>query len=408
MEIVIYFIFFFAWFLFNYKSHGFNGGTFVIFLYLSSIVCAGYMISFSSMFDAGKLDFFAVVSHVLFLFLFLFPFIYATNHHKLIDLTKTTLNFLFYMVFVFSVFSYLAYLPKVISVFQYGSLGEARVAFYMGTLNAEDVGGISAYIGIVGRTISLVSLYLFFYFIAKSESKIKVSILFFCSFVDVFVSLSYAGRGGITRWIFMMVFYYFLFNDYLSPVIKNKIKTALTISILPMVVIFLVVSYSRFSGREFSVIEFILGYFGQPFIYFSYIFYDFFDNTYSGQQVFPLFGVPAEGLYSDKLNGIDYYINTFSTFVGSIYKDVGFLITLLIAMFFSIVTIVTYRVERLSTKLYRLIYFVIIANIFVNGLFYFQFSSSTLLKGFLLLLVLGYFLPFFIEFFATDKKFKRN
>lgn len=160
--------------------------------------------------------------------------------------------------------------------------------------------------------------------------------------------------------------------------------------------IFAITTIGRFSGREFTVFDYVASYAGQSYLYFSYQFYDFFEVTSYGKQVFKIFSTDAKDLnrFNEVIGQLNYNTNVFSTLVGSFYKDLGFYFTLMLcffnyAIYFFIVKLNVFR----KLKLFTLMYFTILLAIVMNGYFYYQYSSAADTKVFLLAIALSILLP---------------
>lgn len=397
MEILIYIVFLGLWFIRNTFRNGFNGGTFLIFIYLLGAIAGFYIVISTDMFDSNRLDFFAIIYHCFCLVLFLYPVVYISNKNSFQLPSNLSLKFVYGIIIFFGIFSFLSIVPKVIDIFQMDDgLRRARYLFNQDQLN-ESEGGMLGYLGAFGSALSYFSLYFFFYNLGNFPNKKKLIILLlFCSLADPLTSLSMVGRGGIVRWLFMFLFFYFNFRKEINPIFRKKMLKWLSIFSAPMAIALIAITVSRFSEREYPIYIYILQYLGEPFIYFSYIFKDFFSNTTGGSQTFPFLFSNTTNISESSGISIDYSINTFATFIGSFYKDVGFVYTLLWALVFFITFFILYRSARNPNKFYKLFYFVIVSQIIVNGLFYFQFTGTTKMRSFIAMTLLAGILPIFL------------
>ena len=112
-------------------------------------------------------------------------------------------------------------------------------------------------------------------------------------------------------------------------------RKAIIIASSPLLIVFLLITFSRFSGREYPLYVYIIDYMGQSYIYFSYIFDDFFTSTFDGRMNFPVFfpGDEVSRVLSKEIF-TEYSSNTFATFIGSFYKDRDLFLTILLAFIF--------------------------------------------------------------------------
>src|SRR5690606_28381580 len=224
------------------------------------------------------------------------------------------------------------------------------------------------------------------------DKKGLIILLLICSLTDVLNGISMVGRGGIMRWLLMLIFFYLSFYQHIDWKIKKLINRLLLLVVVPATAFFLIITVDRFSGREFPVYVYMLDYIGQSFIYFSYIFDQFYEPTFGGRMNFPIF-FPGESLDRtlSEMVYTDYSLNTFATFVGSFYKDMGFVTTFLIAFLFFLVFLFLYRFNKNPRSFYKLFVFIVFSQMIINGVFYFQYTGTTKIRSFILVVLLALF-----------------
>jgi len=314
---------------------------------------------------------------------------------------STGLKMFTYILIVFGLSAFFVNIPKLSQLLSVDDLSSARSSYNYGTLYEDQNTGIMAYLAGIGSSLAYFSLFLFFYFLSHfPKKKLLIVLLLISSFADPLTSLSIVGRGGIVRWLLVFIFLFLFFKSKLPYGMKQKIMRYGLIISVPFILIFSIITLSRFSDREYSVLFSILNYAGQSFVYFSYNFDQFFDSTFGGRMNFPIF-FPNEQI-SSQLNDMvytDYYLNTFSTFVGSFYKDMGFYITLLIAVLYKLWSFFYFKMTKYPYVFPRIIVFLILAQIFLNGIFYFMYTGTTAVRTFLLVYILAT-----ITFFAFPSK----
>lgn len=407
MELFIYVVFLGVWFRINYKRYKFNGASFLIFIYFISALAGIYLVNATDLYDPNRLNITAVLFHCLCLYLFLYPIVYITNKHALFfSLPKgRVLKGIYYIIISLSALTFISILPKIKQIFSLRDLKTARIMNNQGTLEFEKSGGVLEYLGAFGSVFSFFAMYLAFYNLIRfPERKKIIIILFLCSTADAITSLSMVGRGGIVRWLLMLLFFYFTFREYInSKLRKSIIKTAGILS-LPLLAIFYLITVSRFSDRSHSVFLSVIDYLGQPFVYFSYIFDSFFDSTFGGRMNFP-FLFPDSRLERSVSDLIytDFRINTFSTFIGSFYKDIGFVMTLSIAFCFWLLFIIMVKYNKKPRAFYKFVLYIVFSQIIINGVFYFQYTGTTKMRGFIVLVILSILAPLLFPY-AFKKK----
>lgn len=394
MEIVVYIFFLGVWLLVNYKKYGFNGASFLIALYFIGAVLGLYMIYATNLYDQSRLNIWAVIYHLICLLLFLYPIVYITNRYVFsFEMPpKHILRILYFMIIGFSILTFISIVPKVGNILKMDNLQEARNMYNYGMLN-EEGGGLLDYFGAFGSAVAYIAMYLFFYNLTNYPEKKKlITVLLLCSMTDAMTSLAVVGRGGIMRWGLMFLFFYCTFRPLIDPKLRTKALKIIGIVSLPLLIIFLSITFSRFSNREYPVYVYMFDYIGQSYIYFSYMFNDFYESTFGGRLSFP-FLFPNDRLEGHVSNLVyaDFSLNTFSTFVGSFYKDMGFMSTISLAFCFWLLFFFLYRFNKKPIIFYKLILYIIFSQMIVNGVFYFQYQSTTKMKTFIVLVIMSIF-----------------
>lgn len=392
MAVVIYIICLGGAFLFNYKKWGFNASSFLIFIYFLSSFTAGILLLFYDFYDPDQILWYAVVFHLICLYLFLSPVVNVINRysHSFNFTANQGVRLFSWLSIGFGMLAIISAASKFKTILSFDSLSLARTMYNRGELHDGGSGGLIEYFGTIGGMFSYVAMFLFFYYLVFfPKRKLLIVLLLIASFADPLYSLSAVGRGGIIRWAFLFIFFFLFFKNQLSRKAKRMIIKTTLIFCGPLFLIFLLITLSRFGDRDNPVIYFILSYLGQSFIYFSYNFDLFFNDTFGGRMNFPIF-FPDSQRINVQLNEeiyADHYLNTFSTFVGSFYKDMGFYKTFLLALLFNLCAKISFQYTREPFTFTKTIVLVILFQIFLNGLFYYMYSGTTAMRSIILIII---------------------
>src|SRR5690606_12074863 len=305
--------------------------------------------------------------------------------------------FIIYTIIILSFCTIVASVPKIGTAFSYSDLAEARKLHNLGELNAEEQGGLINYLGGIGTNMSFYSLFLAFWlFSIRKRVDWLIFFLFVSSFAIVLSNVAFMGRDGIVRWILFFLFSFIAFKDSLSEKFK---RTLIRISVIPyeiLIYVFYLISSSRFSDRGEGLVYSLIDYLGQQNVYFSYGFDQFMDGVAAGKINFS--SIVGERVSLNNLNEYvyaDYHLNTFSSFVGSIYFDVGLFYTMIIAAGVFIILSI-YNLQGKAT-FYKLIIFLVFFEIYMLGLFYYMFYGPTKINSLLLLIGLSVAVSFFMK-----------
>jgi oligosaccharide repeat unit polymerase len=281
----------------------------------------------------------------------------------------------------------------------YDSIGHIRYASNKGEVGFGD--SAMDWIASTSSGFSFFILPLFFYFyVFHRQKKVILSLLLISSTTLVFRNLLVMGRDGIVCWFLLFVFSYLHFKPLISKYDIKQIKKKLLLLFIFFIIIFLAISISRAVITNRDPFFFILDYIGQSFIYFSYFFNSFNEPSFYGRLVFPILFPLEERVSGQQMSDImpiqtDFYLNTFGTFVGSFYFDIGAIYTLIFAILFCLVSLFIFRKKHLSfLKLQILIFcYVIIAF----GVFYYYFIFPTFIKAVITWIFICGFLKFKIN-----------
>lgn len=395
----LYFVFFLFWFLLNYRKHGFNPSSFLIGVYTFCSAIALFLLYYFQLFQEERINTIAILYHIICLYLFLSPIIYFGN----ISIENIPfppfrlLRYLIWLIITLSFISIIISLGKLKTVFAYQELREARVLHNAGMLHEKD-SNIFSYFGALGHHLSIFALFFFFYIFTNFPKKKYLQILLFLSsFAIVISNFAIAGRDGVIRWLFFFLFFFSFFRMKISRKRKKKIITLAMLGGIPIIAVFFAISESRWNGRADNLLTPIAAYTGQSFLYFSYNFPAFIDGSTGGRSSFPILFPNHEKATMNNLNDYiyaDYNLNTFTTFVGSFYLDMGLLTTLLIALIFYLTANFYFRFYKPKVSFVKLIVFIIFYQVMLLGVFYFMFYSETVVKTLIALAIISSFLQY--------------
>jgi hypothetical protein len=115
------------------------------------------------------------------------------------------------------------------------------------------------------------------------------------------------------------------------------------------------------------------------------------NGTAGGRMNFPSLFPAGQQVSINNLNDIffaNYNLNTFSTFVGSFYFDMGLLRTFDAALLFFLIFLFYFR-KNISNSFSTLIVYLILYEIVLLGVFYYMFSSTEVVNTFIFIILLS-------------------
>ncbi|MDM1033762.1 oligosaccharide repeat unit polymerase [Myroides odoratimimus] len=400
--LAIYIFFFGAWFIYNYRIYGINVSTFIIGLYLLSAISGFILLYAFDFYDPERILVKAIFTHIICLFLFLYPVVYVGNKglKNVIFPGFTQLRYLIFILIFLGLVTIITSVENVQKVFSFTDLSEARKLYNAREIDVTST-GIFGYLAGIGTHLAYYSIFFFFYLLAFfPQKKLLIVLLFISSFGNIFYNLSAMGRDGLVRWMLFIIINYLLYKDYLSISLKAKIKKMSFIPLVAILLVFFMITFSRFGDRQQGVMFYIFDYIGQQNIYFSYNFDQFFEGAAGGRLNFGYF--LGDSISMNNLNDIfyaDYHLNTFSTFVGSFYFDTGFLTTLLLSIFFYIISFCFIKIGKFTFT--KFVVFLIFLEIELLGIFYYMFYAPTRINTLLLLIIISFCIYFISKYKST-------
>lgn len=174
---------------------------------------------------------------------------------------------------------------------------------------------LATYIGIICNGLRSGSIILSFYFFTEKIHKYKLGIILLTVTILVkYIDASLAAsRGAIFFLVFELFMAFLIFKNFISSTIRKKIFITGSILIGFFISLIIAISIARFDTR---IINSICSYFGESYINFSRIFWNYPTPPLHGQYTFGNF------LGTNEINTNLPY-NFFKTFAGSAYIDFG-------------------------------------------------------------------------------------
>ena len=263
----------------------------------------------------------------------------------------------------------------------------------------KQAGSILSHISALASNYSFISLILSFYCMLKYPYKKRIIYLLLMSSLSyLFFNLEIGGREAIVRYSFDLLFVYLIFRKDISNYWRHKFRVVMLSVFILMLMVALYITISRFDGK--NTMYGTLGYLGQGFIFFSR-FFDYFGKTGSESAIFNAFSLIQVDRFNQNINvSADFFLNVFTTFVGSFVKASGYKVALI---HFAIIYFFIVLVKRINKKsIFYYIYAFYIFRFFIGGIFYWIDSFASRAKVYYILLI------FLIHFITVQFRKQRK
>lgn len=336
---VIAFLYFLLAFIYILKRRGLDISACIIGIYLFTLACSLYLVYNVPEYSSREIGVIPTIVYCAMITLVVIPF-YRFNSTKVREMPLCV------SLKVFNVLSWTLILGFIFSIFLFKDDILTRLAFGdeiyklrgeagsdLGTAQASLSGPLRTLSSLFMTILSLspVSFVLFFYSITYlKKSRIFNVLLFISSFGCLIASVVGVDRSVFFYWIIDFIFIYILFRPYLSRRVRQRalILGAALIAIAGSYI--LMITTSRFEGRE---LESMLDYMGQNYLNFCW-FWDSYDAPITNWGVIcPVlshffdinWGAPVDAVpFGQFVEGkVGYFVNYFYTFMGTIMLYLG-------------------------------------------------------------------------------------
>ncbi len=320
--------------------------------------------------------------HVIVLFLFMLPiFTFCKNEKSKVILHINPNGFkIIATIFIgLNLFSVIYFIPIDIKILLSGNLGGLRNAQ---TFGGESYGGSGFFRTIAGVAAYYYGICLILYFYSITflhESKRFNNLLLIASTSRVFHALSYIGRDGILFWVLSFIFLFCVFYPYMNKDLSKLILKRCLVIFGFVVFVFLAISISRFKNSAISPFESIIDYYGQGLNNFGQLYKNFHEYT-GNKTIWPwLYGEKGVSGNEAVVRAVEFELkygfksNVFFTYVGNLYRSYGSVLTIIIAMIFSVIfsSILKGRIFSIS----KLIVLFFVFQIVICNYFYYFFAN---------------------------------
>lgn len=370
--LLIYPVFFLIlyWNLRKYKDN--TTYKYIIWLYLAGAISACYIKDLPGLeYKDMPLSFTAILYHCLMMFLLLLPFrdYCKFSSAKLKSSNEMILVLLIAIIVPISLY----YIVQSFISLDLNMIFIDVAQLRKGLLEADsDSGTLNTYLQAFSNTFHGLALSLAFYYIVKApQKKMLIALLILCSLSQVIHSLNFAAREYVVKYVFVFIMLMLLLKDKISSQWKTSLKRMMVVFGSLILVFFVAVTIFRFTISEHydNPLDSIFAYLGQGMVQFSHRFLEYPDGVFGGQQLFPIF-TGGEKVTSFNVNSVvdsEFFLNTFSTTIGSWVFDCGI-------FYATLLTVVHYLLFKVVGKLQFnifTIYYLIYAYEFIFSCIFF-------------------------------------
>lgn len=391
--LLIYPIFFIFLFWLSKKTHLASTYKMILCLFLLGAISACYIRVRPNLdFMTIPLNTIAIIYHCIMLSVLLYPFKgFDDIGHKTFQQTTSLIeNCLVYTIIPISLY-YIALSISQLNInmilVDVTSMRDSLIESY------GETGTLNTYLKAFCTTFHGMALSIaFYYMIYKPEKRLLIIILLLCSMAQVIHSLNSAAREYIIKYIFVVFMLLLLLKDKISYIWLSKFKRFIIVLSGLAILFFSIVTIVRFtvSDRYNNPLDSIFSYLGQGFVYFSQRFTDFPDGIFGGAQSFPIFtgGEKADVYNINSIVNSDYFLNSFSTTIGSWVMDCG--------IFFTTIACIVHSfffksISNLKLNIFTLYYLTYAYEFIFSCLFFYNDTIGKLrLETFALIIVLHF------------------
>lgn len=362
----------------------------ILFWYLTGMCSAFYLWNYTDLFKDGfLLNPVAIIYQVVVIMILLYP---VRDYERYLKpstieyISYKTLSIFLYALILISLISIVSSI-SIINNLAHMNITDIRNDVMMGGegRDIKQAGSVLSHISALASNYSFISLILSFYCMLKYPYKKRIiNLLLVSSLSYLLFNLEIGGREAIVRYSFDLLFVYLIFRKDIANYWRHRFKVVMLSVIIFMLMVALYITISRFDGRD--TLYGTLGYLGQGFIFFSR-FFDYFGETGSESAIFNAFSSVQVNPFNQNENiSADFFLNVFTTFVGSFVKATGYKIALI---HFAIIYFLIVLIKKMNrTSIFYYIYTFYIFRFFIAGIFYWIDSFASRAKVYYILLIL--------------------
>lgn len=376
--IVLYPVFFF---LMLSKGKNRNNHKFyniiVLFFFVAGIASV-YICNTFYTFKNLKMDFGAICYHLIMMFLLIIP-LKSYDRKSLLPITEAN-NVVYYFTY-FIIVLFLIYIIDGVQYVSFDTILQDVQGLRVDLVESDYLKGniFMRYVDYIVKSFTFVPLGLMFYFMLKNpDKKLLIASLFICSFGFVVVSLRFAAREFLIKYLFVAFCFYFIFRDRFSKQWRNSIRYFGIVLSVISIFMFLLITFLRFEETgNGSSFENIAIYFGQSFAFFSEGFVEFPNGMFSekGTLCFPLFAGSARSVFNmnDQLSTM-IHLNVFRTTIGSWTQDCGAVLTVFITIIYALIIRLIGKQEKQNA--FTFVYLSWVFEFIFSLLFFFEMGIT--------------------------------
>ncbi|MGF1853518.1 oligosaccharide repeat unit polymerase [Vibrio satsumensis] len=367
----------------------FNSCTFVIALYLGSLI-GSWFLDPTLVPNIEKYSLFATLLFVFCFLAFALPLVLSRIERvKFVYVGNERLFWFFCKTLIFSnCIVYLYFTPQLISIVTSGeSIINLRSHVVGGTADSGS-GVLFSFISLMTQFYPIALLCFFYSFCYYPEKKALNTLLFWSStgyIINVFASI---GRDGVVLWSFSFVFTYLIFFNQIDKSRKRKIKKYSSLFFAFFFVVFISLSIGRFyrDGNVYMFFQYMLMYFSQQFGEFNQYVNSVSEFSYDWSKLFPLLNYVGMGNDNDMtlldehyhfLSNYGFSKYVFKTFIGSFYMSIGSIGIIGFSVLLSLsLSILFYFRRKDVVSLGLLVIYTVYAQLLLHGIFYYKLAHS--------------------------------
>lgn len=379
-----------------YRRYGLTPSLLVVFTFLFSTVM-GMLYFITNRDDVPTHSFFSMIYYAATLLIFLSPLFRNPGLHVNFSFPYQSTKIFTYFLIIGGTISFYSSIHDFSLFEMMGNWADIRSEYYNSWGESMKATSLLERVESNFSHILFICMPLAFYYFSNNQRRLGI-LLFIVSLTTLVQSLKDAERQDLLLWIAGIVMSYLMFKDSFKQTTVRKIRIALTILISLVVIVIGSITIARF-GEDSELINSLYDYSAvQPYNA-AYFLENLSDQALGGRLNFPIFfGGHIVLEINDYINS-DVFLNSFSSIVGSYYKDFGYFtifIALLVASIFD-------KLMSISRAKHSFIYFFLYClyfNIMFVGVFYNKYTSPPMYR----IVVFSILLIVIIELIFKSKK----
>ena len=360
-----------------YKQFGVTPSLLIVATFLFSTIVGLFYNLVIDKHERYDYSYFSMIYYAATLFIFLIPLIKHNGVSSSFHFPPRIIRYISNLLIVFGILSLYSSAKNFSFADLAGNWSDVRAEYYLSWGDTKIGATLLERIQSNVTHILFLCLPLAFYNLSK-KNMIYTYLLIIASITTLLESLQNAERQNLILWFANLLMSYLMFRNMLDEKIRHRFNIFMIASVVIIISFVVAISISRFGEGDELVVS-LFNYSGAQPYNAAYFLENLSDQALWGKLNFPY--VIGDGMIfsiNDHIKA-NVFLNSFSSIVGSFYKDFGYYTIIFVSLFVLLFDKLLSLSKKKESFLYLYIYCFYFSLMFV-GVFYNKYTSPVMAR----------------------------